>query len=124
MIPSAFVSVSTLPMTTAGKCDKQALPDPSGSNLLPESFEEELEQRRKQSGTEACIAQLVSSLMGGKPIGREDNFFLVGGHSLLAAQLIARVRETLAVSLNLRQLFEAPTISSLATAVDLKLATQ
>ena len=62
--------------------------------------------------------------MGGRAIGRDDNFFLVGGHSMLAAQLLARVRENLAVSLNFRQLFEAPTIASFAVVVDRKLATK
>jgi hypothetical protein len=124
MIPSAYVTLPSLPVTTTGKCDKQALPAPSVLNQLPESHEEEGGNPERQSGTEARIAELVSGLMGGRPIGWEDNFFLVGGHSLLAAQLIARVRETLAVSLNLRQLFEAPTITSLAAVVDLKLATQ
>jgi acyl carrier protein len=121
MIPSIYIGLPSLPVTTAGKCDKQALPVPEPANLLPESFEKKPGNQDQQNGTEARIAQLVSGLVAGKPIGRDDNFFLVGGHSLMAAQLIARVRETLAVSLNLRQLFEAPTIASLAAAVDLKL---
>jgi aryl carrier-like protein len=124
MIPSAFVALLSLPVTTTGKCDKRALPAPSPLNVLPESFEEKTEERDGRSATKARITQLVSSLMDGKPVGPEDNFFLVGGHSLLAAQLIARLRETLAVTLNLRQLFEAPTITSLAAVVDLKLATK
>jgi amino acid adenylation domain-containing protein len=124
MIPSTFVSISSLPVTTTGKCDRQSLPVPSAANLLPESLEEKREERDTQSGTELRIAELVSGLMDGKPISRDDNFFLVGGHSLLAAQLIARVRETMAVSLNLRQLFEAPTIASLASVVEHKLAAQ
>ena len=124
MIPAAFVRMPVLPMTTAGKYDKQALPAPIPDNLLPESSAEPLADRSRRTGTESVIGQLVSGLMAGRAIGRHDNFFLVGGHSMLAAQLIARVRETLAVSLNLRQLFEAPTIASLAAAVDQKLATK
>ncbi|MGA8027354.1 MAG: non-ribosomal peptide synthetase [Bryobacteraceae bacterium] len=124
MIPSVFVSVASLPMTTTGKCDKQALPAPSPKNLLQESFGAEPGNRGSRNGTEASIAQLVSGLMDGRAIGPDDNFFLVGGHSLMAAQLLARLRETLAVSLNLRQLFEAPTIASLAAVVDRKLATK
>jgi len=124
MIPSAFVSLASFPLTTAGKCDKQALPAPSAENLLPESCVGEPDQQTQSTGTESRIAQLVSGLMNGRPIGRDDNFFLIGGHSMLAAQLLARMRETLAVSLNLRQLFEAPTIASLAIVVDRKLATK
>jgi len=121
MIPSAYVGLPSLPMTTAGKCDKQALPAPGVANLLPESLEAELANHGSKNGTEVVIAQLVRGLMEGRPIGRDDNFFLVGGHSLMAAQLLARVREALDVSLNLRQLFEAPTIASLAAVVGQKL---
>jgi len=124
MVPSAFVSMLSLPVTATGKCDKQALPAPSLENLLPELSASAPDRQTQQSGTESRIAQLVSGLMDGRPVGREDNFFLIGGHSMLAAQLLARVRENLAVSLNLRQLFEAPTIASLALVVDRKLATK
>jgi len=123
MIPPAYVSLPSLPMTTTGKYDKQALPAPDAANLLPESFEVEPADHGS-NGTEIVIAQLIRDLMDGRPIGFDDNFFLVGGHSLMAAQLLARVREALDVSLNLRQLFEAPTIACLATAVDRELATK
>ena len=124
MVPASFISVVSLPLTTTGKCDKAALPAPSAENLLPESPVTVTDRQNAQSNTESQIAQLVSGLMGGRPIARDDNFFLIGGHSMLAAQLLARVRENLAVSLNLRQLFEAPTIASLAVVVDSKLATK
>jgi acyl-coenzyme A synthetase/AMP-(fatty) acid ligase/aryl carrier-like protein len=124
MIPSAYVSLPELPVTITGKYDRQALPAPGPENLLPESAEVVLSKVNDQTGTESRIAQLVSGLMDGRPINRDDNFFLVGGHSMLAAQLLARLRENLAVTLNLRQLFEAPTIASLATVVDQKLTTK
>jgi len=124
MIPSAFVSVPSLPITSNGKCDKPALPSPSIANLLPDSFEAKPSHQSSHTGTEAVIAQLVSGLLEGRPIGPEDNFFLVGGHSLLAAQLLARLREKLSVSLNLRQLFEAPTVASLAAVIDRNLTTK
>ena len=124
MIPSAFVGVPSLPVTSNGKCDKQALPSASTGNLLPDSFETRPAYQSSQTGTEVVIAQLVSALLEGRAIGPEDNFFLVGGHSLMAAQLLARLREKLAVSLNLRQLFEAPTIASLAAVIDRKLTTK
>jgi len=124
MLPSAYVSLPSLPLTTTGKCDKQALPAPTADNLLPESRQVAGATEASESSSEKRIAQLVSGLMDGRPISRDDNFFLVGGHSMLAAQLLARIRENLAVSLNLRQLFEAPTIASLAAVVDRKLATK
>jgi len=122
MIPSAYVRLKSLPVTTTGKCDKQALPAPTAANILPESLQAAQAEQGMPQGSESRIALLVSGLMEGRPIGRDDNFFLVGGHSMLAAQLLARVRESLAVSLNLRQLFEAPTIAALAAVVDRKLA--
>lgn len=124
MVPSAYVSLAQFPVTTTGKCDRQALPLPSPDNLLAESLDVAPNNAGGQSSSESRIAQLVSGLMDGRTIGRDDNFFLVGGHSMLAAQLLARVREHLAVTLNLRQLFEAPTIASLAVVVDRKLATK
>lgn len=123
MVPSTFVNVPSLPVTANGKCDKQALPSPGAANLLPDAVATKPSNQNRQTGTEAAIAQLVSGLLEGRPIGADDNFFLVGGHSLMAAQLLARLREKLAVTLNLRQLFEAPTIASLAKVVDQKLAT-
>ncbi len=124
MVPTSYVGLPSLPVTTTGKCDKQALPAPLAANLLAESNQVANATKAGESSTETRIGQLVSGLMEGRPISRDDNFFLVGGHSMLAAQLLARIRENLAVSLNLRQLFEAPTIASLAAAVDRKLATK
>jgi acyl-CoA synthetase (AMP-forming)/AMP-acid ligase II/aryl carrier-like protein len=122
MVPGAFVGLPSLPVTMTGKCDKQALPAPIAANLLMESNRVANATKAGESSSETRVGQLVSGLMEGRPISRDDNFFLVGGHSMLAAQLLARIRENLGVSLNLRQLFEAPTIASLAAAVDRKLA--
>jgi len=125
MVPATFVQVQSFPLTTTGKCDKAALPEPAAENRLPEAAAATATaQDSGQTGTESRIAQLVSGLMGGRAIARDDNFFLIGGHSMLAAQLLARIRENLSISLNLRQLFEAPTIASLAVVVDKKLATK
>jgi aryl carrier-like protein len=122
MVPSTYVSLASLPVTTTGKCDKRALPPPTPANVLPELREFAAASAENHNDTEARIAQMVSALMGGRPIHRDDNFFLVGGHSMLAAQLLARVRESMSITLSLRQLFEAPTIAALAAAVDRKLA--
>ncbi|MBV9157745.1 MAG: hypothetical protein JO097_15885 [Acidobacteriaceae bacterium] len=91
---------------------------------MPESFETRPANQGTQSDTEAAIGQLVSGLLDSRPIGRHDNFFLMGGCSLMAGQLLVRLRETLPVNLSLRQLFEAPTIASLAEVVDRKLASK
>ena len=73
---------------------------------------------------ELRVASLLSNLLGLSEVAREDNFFMLGGHSLLGAQLIARIREVFGVSLTLRNLFEAPTVRSLAAAIETKSAGQ
>lgn len=123
MIPSVFVNMQSLYLTPNGKWDKQALPPPTAANLLPESIDTKSSSNGRQTGTEVAIGQVVRGLLDGRPIGREDNFFLVGGCSLMAGQLLVRLRQALPVNLSLRQLFEAPTIASLAEVVDRKLAT-
>ena len=119
MIPATFVRLESLPLTSTGKCDRQALPLPSAANTLRD---ESVMQAPATNQTEEKIREFVSALMGGRAVSRDDNFFLVGGHSMLAAQLLARVRESFGVSLTLRQLFEAPNAATLAALVDQRLA--
>ncbi|MDQ6699155.1 MAG: non-ribosomal peptide synthetase, partial [Acidobacteriota bacterium] len=114
MIPSAFVRLDSLPLTASGKCDRDALPAATAAN----SIGGEESGAPALSGTEEKMIQLISALMDSRPIGRDDNFFFIGGHSMMAAQLVARIRESFGLSLTLRQLFEAPTAASLAKLVD------
>jgi len=120
MIPARFVQLSSLPVTANGKCDKRALPPPGPNNLLPDAEQTETSNQSGPNHTTTVIASLVSGLLEGTTINTDDNFFLIGGHSLLAAQLLARLRETFAVTLSLRQLFEAPTVTLLAEVVNRK----
>ncbi|MBV4490806.1 non-ribosomal peptide synthetase [Pseudomonas oryzicola] len=111
MIPAAFVSLAQMPMTPGGKLDRAALPVPDysaqGSN-----------QRAAQSEREHQLLALWQEVLGEQAIAMDDNFFAIGGHSLLAAQLVARIRQTLKLELPLRSLFEAPTIGQLAILLD------
>ena len=118
MIPSAFVRLDSLPISSSGKCDKDALPAPTVAN----SIGDEEMGAPVLSGTEQKMTQLISDLMASRPIGRDDNFFFIGGHSMMAAQLVARIRESFGLHLTLRQLFEAPTAASLAKLVDARRA--
>ena len=113
MVPSAFVVLEMLPMTTNGKVDRRALPAPDRHNQA--NREANVEPR---SPLEVTLARLWSELLGVNRVGIHDNFFALGGHSLLATQLTSRVRDEFGVELPLQRLFEAPTIAQLAPILD------
>jgi amino acid adenylation domain-containing protein len=122
MIPVHFVGLAALPMTANGKLDKSALPAPDADNLLPN----QPNNHRPSQGAPARgglvayqeqIAALVASLLGQPAVGTEENFFMLGGHSMLGAQLVARIRDLFSVKLTLRQLFAGPTVAALAAEV-------
>jgi amino acid adenylation domain-containing protein len=112
MIPSAFVTLESLPLTSSGKVDRKALPEPDltrsvsvAAYVAPRTPEEEL------------IAGIWSELLGVGPIGIKDNFFALGGHSLLATRVMSRLMRSLGIELPIRALFESPTVESLAQIV-------
>lgn len=113
MIPSAFALLDELPLTPNGKIDRAALAPPAVLNLLRDDV-----GPRSRSSVETVVAEIVSSLLGLSDVGVDENFFLLGGHSLLGAQMIARVRETFGVDMTLRRLFEAPTVAGIALEVE------
>ncbi|RKI03638.1 amino acid adenylation domain-containing protein [Corallococcus sp. AB038B] len=111
MCPAAFVLLPALPLTPTGKVDRQALPAPE----LERSTSPE--DAAPRTATEQSLAGLWAELLGGA-VGLHEDWFAMGGHSLLAARLLARVREVFGVELPLRTLFEAPTVASLAARID------
>jgi amino acid adenylation domain-containing protein len=113
MIPSAFVLLEQMPLLSNGKVDLKALPAPEYSRQV---LEEEYVAPRNE--VEQSLAKIFAEVLGLEKIGVNDNFFLLGGHSLSATQVITRLRETLQVDVPLRQIFEAPTVSGLAKAVE------
>ena len=117
MIPAIFVGIDALPVTANGKLDKSALPIPTAENLMP-GEQTAAKDPAGANGIEQRIAALVTSLLGHVSVGREENFFMAGGHSMLGVQLVARIRDTFGVKLNLRQLFGAPTIAALSLEVE------
>ena len=122
MIPAQFVALASLPITPNGKLDKANLPAPGSENILPNTSTGPTDSagsdgKNDASDLEKQIAALVASLLGQPSVQREDNFFMLGGHSMLGAQLVARIRETFAVKLTLRQLFGAPTVADLSAEI-------
>jgi amino acid adenylation domain-containing protein len=113
MIPSAFVRLDRLPLTANGKVDRAALPAPESADTLQDDA-----SAPPVSETEQRIAEIVGELLHLDEIDVDDNFFMLGGHSLLGAQLIARLRQSFGVDIALRSLFEAPTVAALSAEVE------
>ncbi|HEX6184264.1 MAG TPA: condensation domain-containing protein, partial [Pyrinomonadaceae bacterium] len=114
MVPAAFVFLEALPLTPNGKVDRKALPEPDASTSSDSYV-------APRTPVEEAMAGLWSEVLGAKQVGAEDNFFDLGGHSLLATQLVSRMREAFGVSLQLRDLFESPTVSEVARQVEQEL---
>jgi hypothetical protein len=112
MIPSAIVRLDTLPLTPNGKLDRKALPAPDhGETASHETI-------APRSANEALVVDVFQDVLRRADIGVFDNFFDLGGHSLMAARVMARLREKARVDLPLRNLFERPTPAELAAAID------
>ena len=110
MVPSAFVRLDTLPLTTNGKLDRKALPAPDADAVARREY------AAPQGAVETTLAMLWQDLLNVDRVGREDNFFELGGHSLLAVKLIERMRQV-DLSADVRVLFGQPTLAALAAAV-------
>jgi amino acid adenylation domain-containing protein len=118
MLPSAFVPVDALPLTPNGKVDRKALLR-LGLPASGETGERPL-QTAPRTPTEELLAGLFAEVLAlpADRIGAEDDFFERGGHSLLAARLVSRVRQIFGVELPLRAVFESPRLAGLAAAID------
>ncbi len=119
MIPARFVAIKELPTTANGKLDKAALPAPSAASVLPGKLPSEVQPPAapENADLQNQIGELVAALLGQPAVGREENFFMIGGHSMLGVQLVARLRDRFGVKLALRQLFSAPTVVALSAEV-------
>jgi amino acid adenylation domain-containing protein len=107
MIPAVFMVLKEMPLTSNGKVDRKALPEPELSQngqdyVAPRTAEEEI------------LCGIWAEVLKQRQVGIEDNFFEIGGHSLLATQVIARIRSMFGVELPLRTLFEQPTVERVA----------
>lgn len=113
MIPARFASLAALPLTPNGKVDAKALPDPDSCAMA-----EAPAGRAASSPTEERLLAIVAEVIGRQDIGVDDDFFLLGGHSLLGTQVVVRARDAFGVELTLFHLFEGRTVASLSTIVE------
>jgi len=113
MVPAAVVALDALPLTPNGKVDRQALPAPS---LTRSDLDDDFVLPRTQ--IEEIVAQIWAGVLRLDRVGARDNFFALGGHSLLVTQVIARVQETFQVELPLRRMFESPTVAEQAEQIE------
>ena len=113
MVPSAFVLLPSLPLSTTGKLDRAALAasepftaDASDAYVAP------------RTPIEAQLAAIWTEVLSAPRVGIHDDFFALGGHSLVATRVVSRVRDAFRVALPLRALFERPTVAGLSEVVE------
>ncbi|MFD0361485.1 amino acid adenylation domain-containing protein [Nocardia sp. GCM10030253] len=109
MVPDAFQIIETLPLTPNGKLDRKALPAPE--------FVSAVAFRAPGSPIEQAVAEVFAGLLGVTEVGLDDDFFLLGGNSLLATKAVARINGALHANIVVRELFEASTVGTLAARI-------
>ncbi|WP_037181639.1 non-ribosomal peptide synthetase [Rhodococcoides fascians] len=109
MVPAAFVVLDEFPLGSAGKLDRKALPDPA-----PQLSE----FREPTSEAQVTVASVFTEVLGLERVGLDDNFFDLGGNSLIATQVVSRVGAALDASIPVRTLFDFSTVESFAAAVE------
>ncbi|WP_433758772.1 non-ribosomal peptide synthase/polyketide synthase [Nocardia sp. CA-135398] len=105
MVPTAYVGLSEMPLTSSGKLDRRALPDPV---LTARTF------RAPVSSAESAVAEVFAAVLGLDRVGLDDDFFALGGNSLVATQIAARIGAVVDADIPVRLLFEHSTVAALA----------
>jgi len=116
MVPATFVKLRNLPLNHSGKVDRSALPVPGAENVLRDNT-----FVAPRNPIEEKIAAILAALLGVEQVSVDDNFFLIGGHSLLGTQLIGNIRDAFGIELSLLRLFDAPTVAMLSDQVEVLL---
>ena len=111
MVPAAIVCLERLPLTPNGKLDRKALPQPDHAAYVQHAYQAPV------GDIEHSLALLWQELLGVEQVGRHDDFFALGGHSLLVVRLLVRVRQTLGVELPVATFFACPSLMAMAAAV-------
>lgn len=112
MMPAAFVPIASVPLTQNGKVDRAALPLPNGNRLFTEDYV------GPRTLVEEELVKILAPLLKLDRVGVNDNFFHLGGHSLLGTQVIARVSERFGVDLTLLKLFDHPTVAEMSAEIE------
>jgi acyl carrier protein len=113
MMPTAFHRLDALPMTSNGKVDRAVLPH-------PETFVSDrvADPTPPRTPVEQRVAGIVATLLGLYRVGVNENFFLLGVHSLLGTQIVSRVREAYGVEMPLKGLFDNPTVAAMSVEIE------
>ncbi len=111
-VPGAYVEMEELPRTISGKVDRRRLPRPGERRAGMEEYE------GPRSEVEERLVGMWGEMLGIGQIGIRDNFFRIGGHSLMATQVVSRVREEYGVEIELREMFEGPTVAGLGERIE------
>ncbi|MBB5917007.1 amino acid adenylation domain-containing protein [Nocardia transvalensis] len=109
MVPSSLTVLDAIPLTPVGKLDRAALPDPQPMAAAV---------REPETDTERLVARVMADLVGADAVGADESFFEVGGNSLLATQLVARLAAATGTRLEVRAVFATPTVAALAARLD------
>ncbi|MFE1593320.1 amino acid adenylation domain-containing protein [Nocardia sp. NPDC058705] len=109
MVPDALMVLDALPLTPNGKLDRKALPAPTVVGAG--------EYRAPVTEAERAVAEVFAGLLGVEQVGLDDDFFTLGGNSLLATRAVSRINEALGADVTVRDLFERPSVVALAAVV-------
>ncbi|MEU7630994.1 non-ribosomal peptide synthase/polyketide synthase [Nocardia sp. NPDC049220] len=109
MVPATVVALEALPLNSSGKLDRRALPDPA---FVSRDF------RAPATPVEEVVAGVFGDVLGLVRVGADDDFFALGGNSLVATQVVARLGAAVGARVPVRALFETPTVTDLATAIE------
>ncbi|HEU4963349.1 MAG TPA: amino acid adenylation domain-containing protein [Bacilli bacterium] len=119
MIPSVFLTLESLPLTPNGKVDLRALPQPTGEEYRLSGHDAmTTDAQPSQTPTEKQVAAVFAQVLGHATVARHDDFFHLGGHSLLVTQVISRLRDAFAVEIALSDFFKDRTVAKLAARVE------
>ncbi len=112
MVPKYYVSLTEMPLSGNGKVDRKRLPSPAVGNSNQEAYV------APATDTEKALAAIWQELLGVAQVGKNDNFFEIGGHSLLAVKLVSRIRTAFEKQLNVKDIFQYPRLEHLANWIE------